>query len=81
MMLAFAALAVITLVTLAIPRTRKRAIHEAREMYRALPGPHWVKIGIIAACFAIPGPQDELLLLAILAACRYIRYRKANRSL
>jgi hypothetical protein len=73
-----AGVALVTLVTLAIPRTRKRAIHEAREMYRSLPGPHWVKVAIIAACLAIPGPQDEILLLVIVGACRYIRSRKTT---
>ena len=79
-LLAVAVIATVSLALLIIPATRKLAIREAREMYRALPGPHWVKVGIIAVCFAIPGPQDEILLVAILAACRYFRYRKMRRE-
>jgi hypothetical protein len=48
------------------------------ETWRGLPGPNWVKVLLIAVCLAIPGPQDELLLLAITAACRARKARQAN---
>ena len=51
--------------------------YEAREMWRALPGPWWCKVLLLAVCTAIPGPQDELILLAVVAA---FRKRKARRE-
>lgn len=53
--------------------------YEAREMWRALPGPWWVKVLLIVVTQAIPGPQDEILLLAICAACRKRKARRAAR--
>lgn len=53
------------------------ARYEARELWRALPGPWWVKVLLIVVTQAIPGPQDELILLAIVAACRKRQARKA----
>jgi hypothetical protein len=47
-----------------------------RDTYESLPGPRWVKIMLVVVCLAIPGPQDELLLLAVVAACRWFRNRK-----
>ena len=52
--------------------------YEARELWRALPGPWWVKVLLLVITQAIPGPQDEVLLLLIVAACRK---RKARRDL
>lgn len=54
--------------------------YEARELWRSLPGPWWVKALLIAVCVAIPGPQDELILLAVVAACRKRRARKEQRE-
>jgi hypothetical protein len=51
--------------------------YEAREMWRALPGPWWVKTLLLAACLAIPGPADEVALIAITAA---FRRRRAART-
>ncbi len=51
--------------------------YEAREMWRALPGPWWVKVLLIVITQAIPGPQDELVLLAVVAA---FRKRQASRD-
>jgi hypothetical protein len=51
--------------------------YEARELWRALPGPWWVKVALIVVTQAIPGPQDEILLLAVVAYCRK---RKARRQ-
>jgi hypothetical protein len=50
-----------------------------RDTYRSLPGPWWCKAMLVAICLAIPGPQDELLLLAIVAISRRIRARKQRR--
>ena len=44
--------------------------YEAREMWRALPGPWPVKVLLVVACQAIPGPLDEIALLAVVAAVR-----------
>jgi hypothetical protein len=46
------------------------------ETWRSLPGSTWVKVALIVVCLAIPGPQDELLLIAITAAARARRARK-----
>ena len=53
--------------------------YEARELWRALPGPWWVKVLLIVATQAIPGPQDELVLLAVVAWCRRRKARKHTR--
>ena len=50
--------------------------YEARQMWRALPGPWWVKVMLVVVTQAIPGPQDELILLAIVAAFRKRQARK-----
>jgi len=52
--------------------------YEAREMWRALPGPWWVKVLLIVVCLAIPGPQDEIALALVVAA---FRKRQARREL
>ena len=54
--------------------------YEARELWRALPGPWWVKVLLIAVTQAVPGPQDELILLAIVAAFRKRQARKVKNS-
>jgi hypothetical protein len=51
--------------------------YEAREMWRALPGPWWVKALLITVCLLIPGPQDEIALALIVAA---FRRRQARRE-
>jgi hypothetical protein len=50
---------------------------EARETWRALPGPWWVKTLIIVGCLAIPGQLDEI---AVIALCKLFRARKARRE-
>lgn len=49
-----------------------------KPTWNGLPGPWWVRVVLVAVCLAIPGPQDELLLIAITAACR--RYRAARAT-
>lgn len=53
------------------------ARHYARGLWDSLPGPWPVRLVLIAVCLAIPGPQDEILLAVIVAACRA---RKARRT-
>jgi hypothetical protein len=45
------------------------------DTWRALPGPTWARVALLIVCLAIPGPQDELLLIAITAAMRARRAR------
>jgi hypothetical protein len=45
-----------------------------RQTYRELPGPAWVKISLVVICLAIPGPQDEMLLVALPKICKLARY-------
>lgn len=52
----------------------------ARETYRALPGPWWLKLLLCAICLAIPGPQDELLLIALTVIARKIRAHRVNQQ-
>jgi hypothetical protein len=47
----------------------------ALRLWHDLPGPTPVKIALIAVCFAIPGPLDEIALIALPAAARKIRKR------
>lgn len=54
--------------------------YEARELWRALPGPWWVKVALIVVCTAIPGPGDELLILIGMAAFRKRQARKVNNG-
>jgi len=49
---------------------------EAREMWRALPGPWWLKLLLCLLCLAIPGPADELGLIVLVKVCRAWRARK-----
>jgi hypothetical protein len=49
------------------------------DTWRALPGPVWVRVALLVACLAIPGPQDELLLIAVTAALRARKARKEGR--
>jgi hypothetical protein len=46
------------------------------ETWRGLPGPWPVKLLLIAVCLAIPGPQDEILLLLVTQALRVRRARR-----
>lgn len=50
------------------------------EMWRDLPGPWYVKLVLIIAVLAIPGPQDELALIAVVRLCRVWRKRQAARA-
>lgn len=49
---------------------------EAKETWRAMPGPWWVKLALVAACLAIPGPQDEIALIIVV---RYLRKRRQRK--
>jgi hypothetical protein len=53
-------------------------IFYARQTFNDLPGPRWVKVALVVICLAIPGPQDEIMLILITRACRAYRQRKAG---
>lgn len=55
------------------------ARYEARRLWESMPGPWPVRVLLIVACAAVPGPADELALAAIVAACRARRRRHTNR--
>lgn len=54
------------------------AKHYAREMWQSLPGPWYVKVLLVVVCQVIPGPLDEVALIAISQAWR--RYRVNDRK-
>lgn len=49
----------------------------ARQLWDSLPGPWPVRVALVAACLAIPGPADELALAALVTVCKA---RKARRN-
>jgi hypothetical protein len=48
----------------------------ARELWRSLPGPWYVKIALIIVCQLIPGPGDEIALIALTVWARRRRARE-----
>lgn len=46
------------------------------DTWKSLPGPPWCRVALLIVCLAIPGPQDELLLIAVTAAMRARKARK-----
>ena len=54
---------------------------QARELWDALPGPWPVKVLLIVACQAIPGPLDEIAVVAIAAARRHRSRERGQASL
>ena len=61
----------------AIARASRWAARKVAQLWRALPGPTWAKVLLIALCLAIPGPADELILIAAagVLAARKVRSR------
>jgi hypothetical protein len=51
---------------------------EALETWRALPGPWWVRLALVAVCLAIPGFLDELALVALVKLARSRRARRMS---
>lgn len=47
-----------------------------RQTWDDMPGPAPVKLALVIICLAIPGPQDEILLIAFTRACRAWRKRR-----
>lgn len=47
------------------------------QTWRDMPGPWWVKVVLVAACLAIPGPQDEIALILLTRVFRAWRARQA----
>jgi hypothetical protein len=56
------------------------AIYYLRQTWDDLPGPWPVKVALCAICLAIPGPQDELTLIALTRLCRAWRARQERRT-
>lgn len=54
------------------------ARYYARQLWDSLPGPWPVRVLLIGACLAIPGPADEIALAAVVAACRARKRRAAS---
>lgn len=54
------------------------ARYYVKQTYNDLPGPAPVKVALVVACLLIPGPLDELALIALPRACRAWRARKAG---
>lgn len=54
--------------------------YEARELWRAMPGPWYVKLLLIAVCSLIPGPGDEIGIILLTAYMRRRRNRKLRSS-
>lgn len=52
------------------------ARYYARQTWRDMPGPWPVKLALVAICLVIPGPQDELLLIALTRVMRAYRARQ-----
>ena len=53
---------------------------EARETWRAVPGPWWVKVPVFVLVVAEPGPFGEMVLLAVLAGVRWVKGRLEARK-
>lgn len=51
---------------------------EVRELWRALPGPWYVKASLLIITQLIPGPQDEILLLLVLAVLQKRREKRVQ---
>lgn len=56
------------------------ARYYVRRLWDDLPGPAWVKVLLIIACLACPGPLDEIALVALPRACREWRKRRKARD-
>ena len=54
--------------------------YEARELWRALPGPWWVKVLTLIVLNLIPGQLDEVIFLAVLGAFRRRQALKVKNS-
>lgn len=51
-----------------------------KELWLSIPGPLWVKLiicAILLACLAIPGPFDEMFIIALIKAGHKYRTRRA----
>jgi hypothetical protein len=60
-----------------ITRAARWAGRKVAQLWHALPGPTWVKVALLVVCLAIPGPGDEIALLAVagILAARKVRSR------
>jgi hypothetical protein len=55
------------------------ARYYVRQTWRDMPGPWPVKVALIVITVAIPGPQDEIALIALTRIFRAWRARQARR--
>lgn len=49
-----------------------------KETWDGMPGPWPVKLLLVAVCLAIPGPQDEILLILVTQALRRRKLMKGS---
>lgn len=61
----------------AVARIASAARRHVTALWQALPGPTWAKVITVALCLAIPGPLDEI---AVVAVAGFLAVRKARRS-
>ena len=54
------------------------ARHYLKETWDGMPGPWPVKLLLVVVCLAIPGPQDEILLILITQALRRRKLRSQS---
>jgi hypothetical protein len=60
-----------------VARIASAARKHVTALWQALPGPTWAKVITVAVCLAIPGPLDEI---AVVAVAGFLAVRKARRS-
>lgn len=56
------------------------ARYYVRQTWRDMPGPTPAKVALVVICLAIPGPQDELALIALTRVCRAWRARQERQA-
>ena len=58
-------------------RIARWAAGKVHSLWAALPGPTWVKVALLVVCLLIPGPGDEIALIAVAGI---LAARKARRA-
>lgn len=62
----------------AVASAARWAGRKIRATWDMLPGPTWVKAALIVVCLLIPGPGDEIALIAIAGALAVRKARSAR---